>query len=320
MEDYIALSEIYVYDSKLFKSKNLKSFVRNHKIQENDMVKLKANKIGIKKNWIKKNLPSFNLKLEEFVDDKNSYFEVHSTLEKYGCKIFNPVTLSLDSTMVRFFTKDGKRTPYFTKKGLMKIMVLFNAVPENIFNWVYELVNGCMQAQLDNLSNISEMVNLNHIPVVKTINGKMVLSSHVYSIDKDDIVVDFKRVGDLKKEANLNQTVEGYKCPLFSQIQTNFHKGLIEAEQQFDLKVKDLKQEKVIQHLQQELEKEKCLKDQAISLTQSFIPGFNTETPKRRCSASIGPIDNGETKPSMSPIPPPKTFSGLGKLKPSKIH
>ena len=309
MEDYITLSEIYIYNSKLFKTKNLKSFVRNHKIQENDMVKLKANKIGIKKNWLKKNLPSFNLKLLEISENKEiDFFEVLPTLEKYSCKIFNPITLNLDSTMVQYFIKEGKRTPYFTKKGLVKIMVLFNDIPEHTFNWMYELINGRMQSQIDNLTNVLEMVNLNHIPIVKNINGKMVLPNHTYTIDKDDIVVDFKRIGDLKKEKDLNVSIEDYKCPLFSQFQTNFKKGLDEAEHQFNLKIKELKQEKVIQHLQQELEKEKCLKDQAISLTQSFIPGFNTA------------IDNGDIKPSPSPYnPPAKTISG-GKLKPSKIQ
>ena len=320
MEDYITLSEIYIYNPKLFKTKNLKSFVRNHKIQENDMVKLKANKIGIKKNWLKKNLPSFNLKLLEYSDSNDSdFFEVQSTLEKYGCKIFNPIALNLDSTTVQYFNKDGKRTPYFTRKGLIKIMVLFNDVPENIFNWTYELTNGSMQSQINNLSNVLEMVNLNHVPVVKNINGKMVLSNHIYTIDKGDVVVDFKRIGDLKKESDLTCSIDGYKCPLFSQIQTNFQKGLDEAEQNFNLKVKELIQEKVILHLQQELEKEKCLKDQAISLTQSFIPGFITETPFGR-SASIGPlgpIGNGEIKPSPSPY---IASSGTGKLKPSKIQ
>ena len=122
MEDYITLDEIYIHDPKLFKTtKNLKSFVKNHKIQENDMVLKGAKILGIKKNWIKKYIPSFNLKLQEF--DQGVFFEVLPTLEKYLPKIktFNPITFNLDSTTVKYFIIEGKRIPYFTKKGYVKI-------------------------------------------------------------------------------------------------------------------------------------------------------------------------------------------------------
>lgn len=134
MEDYITLSELYIYDSKLFKTKNLKSFLKNFKIQESDTVKLKGNKIGIKKTWIKKNIPSFNLKLEEIKERESiNFFEVVLTLEKYKCKTFNPINLNLDSTTVKYFLKEEKRTPYFTRKGLIKIMVHYNDLPDYIF-------------------------------------------------------------------------------------------------------------------------------------------------------------------------------------------
>jgi hypothetical protein len=307
MEDNINLNEIYIHDSKLFKAKNLKSFIKNHKIQEHDMVKLKGNKIGIKRSWIKKNIPSFNLKLEEMSDPESiNYFEVGPALEKYGCKTFNPISLNLDSTTVKYFIKEDKRTPYFTRKGLIKIMVLFNALQENIFDWMYELNNGCLQSQTNNLLNVSEMVNLNHTPIVKQVGGEAVLSNHIYNVNNQDIIVDFKRIGDLKKEPNLKLVLEDYKCPLYSQMQLNFEKSLHEAEANFNNKLKELKQEKVIQHLQQELDKEKSLKDQVLSLTQSFMPMS---------------MINGDIKPSPSPYisnnSPAKTLS---KLKPSKIQ
>ena len=52
MEEYVTLTELYVFDQKPFK-KNLKSFIKTFKVSESDMVVLKAGKVGIKKNWIK---------------------------------------------------------------------------------------------------------------------------------------------------------------------------------------------------------------------------------------------------------------------------
>lgn len=316
MEDYITLDEIYIYNSKLFKTKNLKSFIKHHKIQENDMVTTTSSKsnnkiLGIKKIWVKKNIPSFNLKLEELKNDQ--FFEVISTLEKYipKTKTFNPANLNLDSTMVKYFAQEGKRVPYFTQKGYIKIKILFNDFDDLNYVWLSELINGKLQPHLDNLENILEMLNLKHAPILKNINGDLVLSNHIYNINKNDIIVDFKRVGNLKKEPNLKNVIEDYKCPLYSQLQINFNTELKEAENNFNIKLKELKQEKVIQHLQQELDKEKSLKDQVLSLTQSFIP-----------MSTIG-----EIKPSPSPYinqnnhnSPTLKTSGFGKLKPSKIQ
>lgn len=308
MEDYITLNELYIHNPKLFKSKNLKSFIRNHKIQENDMVKLKGNKIGISRNWVKKNIPSFILKLKELNDTESvNFFEVTPTLEKYNCKSFNPINLNLDSSLVHYFMKDDKRTPYFTRKGLIKIMIHFNTLPENIFIWIHELLHGRLHSQIDNLTNMLEMVNMQHTPILKNINGDMVLSNHIYNINKEDIIVDYKRVGDLKKESNLKQVVEEYKCPVYSQLQSNFQKGLEEAEQNYSNKIKEMKQEKVIQHLQSELDKEKSLHHQVLSLTQSFTPA----------ALSYNYIPNGEIKSSQSPFKPKNECS---KLKPSKIQ
>ena len=310
MEDYITLIELYIYNPKLFKSKNLKSFIKTYKIDENDITRLKHGKVGIRKKWIKKNIPSFNFKLDEVSKENFNYFEVFPTLEKYGCKTFNPINLNIDSTMIKFFLKEGKRTPYFTNKGLIKIMILYNSLPDNIFNWIHELTNGQLQSQIDNLGNISEMINLNHVPVVKNINGDIVLSNHIYNINKDDIIVDFKRVGDLKKEVNLKPVIDNYKCPLYSQLQTNFQKGLEEAEQNFNHKLTMYKQEGIIQHLQQELDKEKSLKDQVLTLTQSFIPlSIINEKNKQSSSPRV------ESSPILK-----SSITSFGKLKPSKIQ
>jgi hypothetical protein len=254
--------------------------------------------IGIKTSWVKKNIPWFNLKLEEFVD--SNYFEVISTLEKYTPKVktFNPISLNLDSTMVKYFSKDGERIPYFTKKGYMKIKVLFNDVEDEAIDWLYKLTDGELKSQIKNLENVREMVNLNHVPILKHVNGKLVFSDHIYNIDKDDIIIDFKRVGDLKKEYDRGdfQDIEGYKCPLYSQMQLNFQKALEDVEKNFENKINELKQEKVIQHLKQELDKEKSLKDQVLSLTQSILPLNMDQSPH-------------QNKPSNKSI-----------LKPSKIH
>ena len=312
MEDYVTLNEIYIHDSKLFKTKNLKSFVKNHKISENDMVMKGSKILGIKKNWIKKNIPSLNLKLEEF-DNNNYFFEVLPVLEKYIPKIknFNPTAFNLDTTTIKYFMKDGVRTPYFTRKGYVKIKIFFNDFDNHGYEWLYELMNGVFQSQISNLDNIKEMVALNHAPIVKVVDGNMMISNHVFDINKDDIVVDFKRVGELKKETNLKQVIEAYKCPLYSQLQTTFVKSLKEVEDSFNAKIKELTHERVIQHLQQELDKEKCLKDQVLSLTQSFIPMS---------------VLNGEIKPSPSMSLCTSPFKSLdknpsfGKLKPSKIQ
>lgn len=276
MEDYITLSELYIYDSKLFKTKNLKSFLKNFKIQESDTVKLKGNKIGIKKTWIKKNIPSFNLKLEEIKERESiNFFEVVLTLEKYKCKTFNPINLNLDSTTVKYFLKEEKRTPYFTRKGLIKIMVHYNDLPDYIFEWINELNNGLLKPQVNNLKNVIEMVNLNHPPIIKKTDGVLSLSNQrttLYNVNTEDIIVDFKRIGDLKNEPNLSIVLDDYKCPVYSQLQLNLEKVLKEAKLDYQNSIKELKQEKVIQHLQQELEKEKSLKDQMLSLHQSFIP------------------------------------------------
>lgn len=276
MIDYITLNEIYIFNPKLFKNKSLKSFVKIHKIHNNDMV-TKDNKIlGIKKNWVKQNIPYFDHKLEEYNEKNCDFYEAIPTLRQYlpKLKTFNPIGLNLNSTLVKYFDKEGERTPYFTKKGYMKIKILFNDFDDQGYLWLYELTSGTLVPQLYNLQNIIEMVNLKHTPVIKNINGQMVLSNHIYNIEKEDIIVDFKRIGDLKKEKNLNYTIEDYKCPLYSQLQINFEKGLKEAETNYENKLKQLSHEKVIQHLQQELNKEKCLKDQVIALTQSFIPAF----------------------------------------------
>lgn len=276
--DYITLTEIYIYNPKLFKTKNLNSFVKSNKIQEVEITKLKSNKLGIKTSWVKKNLPSFSLKLKSAADIETSdeFFEVQSTLEKYKCKNFNPLNFNLDSSMVQYFDKDGQRVPYFNKKGLIKINMHFNDFEEDVFNWIHNLYSGQLRSHLHNLHNIIEMCNLDHVPIAKHVNGSVELCTRVYSVDDDDVMVDFKRIGDLKKEKNLKEVVAKYKCPLYSLLELNFKRKVENLEKDFESKIKELKQEKQIAHLQQELDKEKSLRDQAVSLTQSFIPPANS--------------------------------------------
>lgn len=298
MEEYITLTELYIFNQKLFK-KNLRSFLKNFKVSENDMVTIKPGKIGIKKTWVKKNIPSFNLKLEDYSpDSSNYYFQVKTILGKYNLKNFNPINLNMDSTMVKYFNFEGCRTPFFTKKGLNKIKVLYNDIPDDIYIWIEELLNGSLKSSLKNLNNVTEMVNLDHIPVFKVI-GSDVVQSQLYELEdlNNMTIVDFKRLGDLKNEKDLSEAIERYKCPGYSFLQNQYIKHLKKVEENFNNSVKELKQEKVIEQLQQQLEKEKCLKDQVLSLTQSFIPNFKEDQQK----------------------PLPKSSPSVGLLKPSKI-
>ena len=274
MEEYVTLAEIYIHDSNLFKHKNLKSFIKTRNIQDHDMVKLKGNKIALLNSWVAKNLPSFNLQLQDTQSQSEGWYEVYPILEKNKVKQFNPITLNLDSSMVTYFYKESKRVPYFNYKGLVKIMMHFNNFDQNIFDWIHELQNGSLQPHVSNLHDITEMANLVCVPVIKNVNGVPALCERVFNVDMDDVVVDFRKLGKLKKEADLQKVIDEYKCPIYAQLQLDFEKRLKEGEKNFNNAIKELKQEKVIQHLQQQLDKEKSLKDQALSLTQSFIPNF----------------------------------------------
>ncbi|AHL67611.1 hypothetical protein DH26_gp122 [Chloriridovirus anopheles1] len=254
----------------MFKNKNLKSFVKNNKIDEHDVVHLKNNKIGITYTWIKKNLPKFTLNLPPLNDIKQQELvEVKPTLEKYKCKSFNPVLLNLDSSSVQYYFVDKERTPFFTKKGLIKIMVLFNQLDDKIYDWITELHDGELKPHCENLPNVKEMVNLAHPPLIKNVGGNMTLHPNgLFDISLDDVVIDFKHVNDYKKDLDIVK----WKCPLFSQIQKKCKEEINSVEKSFEERLKELKQEKTIEVLKKELDKEKSLKDQALSLTQSFIP------------------------------------------------
>jgi hypothetical protein len=264
----VALSELYIHDRNLFKNKNLKSFVKNNKIGEHDVVRFKNNQIGITYSWIKKNLPKFNLNLAEYSPNEHRLVEVKSTLEKYKCKRFNPILLNLDSSSVHYYLVDKERTPFFTYKGLIKMMVLFNELEDNIYDWVAELHDGDLKAHCENLQNIKEMVNLPYPPLIKNGDATTLYPNGLFDISLDDVVIDFKHVNDYKKDLNIVK----WKCPLFSQIQKKCKQEIISIEKSFEEKLKELRQEKTIEALKKELDKEKSLKDQALSLTQSFIP------------------------------------------------
>jgi hypothetical protein len=116
------------------------------------------------------------------------------------------------------------------------------------------------------------MVTSNHIPVFKKINNRLV-PTQLYDVDglNDLFVVDFKKMGELDELKNIDD-FEKYKCPLFSCLQNKYLKDTKDLENRFNSTIKEIKQEKIIEHLQTQLENEKCLKDQVLSLTQSFIP------------------------------------------------
>lgn len=261
---YITLTELYIFNPAIFESKYLNNFLRTFKISEDDMVKLKGNQVGIKCDWVRKNIPSFNFNLTIPTDDR--YFEVKTVLEKYNCKSLNPISLRLDSTMVKYFLKESQRTPYFTVKGLIKIMVYYNDLDDVIFDWIYELNNGDLKPQQNNLNNIIEMVKLNHPPIVK--KNTMELSG-LCSFETGDTVVDFRRVGDFKKQKPT--TLSEYKCPIYSQVESHFQTTLKELQTEFNHKLN-------IQTLQHELEKEKM---KQVQLSQSLTPLPNFLKPSK---------------------------------------
>ena len=314
MEEYITLHEIYIHNPKLFKNKNLKGFIKTYKVEPNDMDKLKNNKIGIKLSWIKEKIPSFDDNLKFYDKKKHSFkfFDAKKILEKYGCKTFNPIKFNLNSSMVQYFfthsdLEHSERKPYFTWKGLFKIMVFYSDISENTLRWIFELEHGNLKLQKDQLNNIVEMVNSQHTPIIRIVDDRMITLDHFYDINNDDIIIDFKKIHDFKTEIDL-KTIDTFKCPLYSQLQKNFRNDLKEAEKNYEIKLKEINQEKVIQYYQQELKKEKSLKDQMVLLTQSLIPHLNEEY-KPTSSHSL----EKERKPTLS------SSSEKVCLKPSKI-
>lgn len=274
----ITLTELYIYDRSLFKIKNLKSFLKTHKVPEHDVSRLKGNKIGVTSAWVKKNLPQFKLNLLDPTSSTEPVFDVKTILEKYKCKNFNPILLNLDSSTVKYYLVSDERTPFFTKKGLIKIMVLFDQFDDNIYEWVSELWEGDLKTCVTNLSNVKEMVSADHPPIVKKDK-----KGNIYDISLDDTIIDFKHIHDYKMDNDLSK----WKCPLFSQVLNLCQQKIRETETIYENQVKELKQDKMIQVLKQELDKEKSLKDQALSLTQSFVPHRFIASPEHHESPQI---------------------------------
>lgn len=318
MEDYISLQEIYVYNSTLFKPKSLKSFLRTQPITEDDYIK-KGSKIEIKAAWVKQHMPAFDQTLQTFTNEKSKVFEVSSII-----KNFNPIQLNMDSSCVKYLSKDGKRTPFFTIKGYIKVMALHNTIPDQTLAWISELMYGRLQQHLDSLEDVVEMVSAQHVPIVKVINDEWMLSDTSVT-EYSDVIVDFRKVGQLKKEQDKNiNALEKYKCPIYKQMKTSFDKRVEEVQIAFKTQLKEIEQKHVIQSLHQELDKEKSLKDQAISLTQSFVPNFD----KRLISPIDSPpcgkraIQVATRCPSGNERQIPKgsgTPNGKGSLRPSKM-
>jgi hypothetical protein len=325
MVEFITLYEIYVHNPKLFKNKNLKSFIKLNDISDNDVCtsidgRSKGN-IGISKKWIKKNLPTLSLTIPSIDSDflkvsgtglmagaglrsqsGNHYFEAQTTLAKYGVKKFNPTIFNFDFTSVEYFLKDNQRTPYLTRKGLHKLMIIYNDIPDQVYSWIDELIDGGLQSHHLNLPNVVEMVNTVCIPAMREVDGKMILKQGVYSLERSDVLVDFRRIADLKTDnGSVQHKLDEYKCPVFAQLQTMHEQIVREAEQR-------LKQEKKIQRLEQELEMEKSLKNQVLSLTQSFVPHCVVQSPPfpetRRTSPTLRPPGSEGGVPNAATLRP----------------
>jgi metal-sulfur cluster biosynthetic enzyme len=249
MDEYITLTELYIFNPYLFKTKNLNGFIKTYNVQEKDIRKFKYGIIAINEKWVQTAIPDFNVNIEPWCENDEVY-DVKEVLEKVKCKTFNPIALKLNSSMVVFFIQNGQRTPFFTRKGYLKIMLMFDRVEDEMYNWIYELNQGSLVGSLNNLNNIKEMIKADHPPIVKC-NGTLILTSHLYDIDLDDTVVDIKKLYDIEQEQNLKNNLTKYKCPVYSQLQ---------------LKYKMLIKEMEIKQLQEKL-----------SLTQSMIP----QEPKR---------------------------------------
>ena len=175
-DDFITLNEIFIQQPSLFKTKNLNSFLKKNNVQKSDYVK----NLGLKKQWVQENL-SLNLKLFDFNEQEFPDFkEVKIVLERFGCKKFDPVKFNLNSSHVKYFNYNGLRTPFFTKSGYLKIRMFFNDLPSTIFDWIFELVDGRLKSQKDQILDVISMVNLKHVPIFKNINGEMVFSDNIF--------------------------------------------------------------------------------------------------------------------------------------------
>jgi hypothetical protein len=311
--EYVTLEELYVHSPKSFKTKYLKGYIKTFNIPEEDVACFKGGRLGVSLTWLKANLSTFKTQLTRITDDIDheqlDYFEVQKTLEKYNLKVFNPMNLKMNSTTVKYFLKNGKRTPYFTRKGLVKITIHFDDTPEPLlWDWIFDLMHGDLKHKVGELENVKEMVKRSHPPVVRRVDNKMVLVDHIYDLQADDRVIDFQRVASLKKDLD---NARAYTCPLFDRMRLTFEA----AVEQYEQKYKELVKDKVISHLKQELEKEKSLKDQAVTLTQSFIPkmydGMLPPTLQTTTLRSISPI--------ASPIALRTTTPTSASLRPSKM-
>jgi hypothetical protein len=119
-QQYISLTEIYITDRNLFKSKNLKGFLTTHSVPESAVQKIKG-KLHISLAWVKKNLSSFKTSLPDVAlaspGCEDEFFEIKSTLATIGGKYFNPITLNFDSTHIKYFHIQHLEYLTLQKKG-----------------------------------------------------------------------------------------------------------------------------------------------------------------------------------------------------------
>ncbi|ABF82058.1 hypothetical protein MIV028R [Invertebrate iridescent virus 3] len=336
MDQYITLVELYIYDCNLFKSKNLKSFYKVHRVPEGDIVpKRRGGQLaGVTKSWVETNLVHFPLWLSEWDETRwgvLNHYPLESWLEKnVSSKVpVNPVMWNFDSECLVYFFHNGRRTPFLTPKGVVKLQVFYNLMSGKEVEWFYEISNGFLKPHLHQLSNVRELVRLKHAPVVVGAGGPRLVTEGVYSLRDDDFVVDCSQIAAVKRaieRGESHQSLRKYQCPLFVALTDKFQDTVKLVEKKFEVQLNELKAETTIQVLREQLRQEKKLKEQVLSLTQSFIPtiggrgeefGKPDETPS---SASVGD-DNfpSSTNHTFEARRRPSSLSSGGALKPSKI-
>lgn len=257
MQQHVSLAELYVYDSSLFKkSKHLNAFVKLHAVPAEDVVKLNGGKLAVTASWVASNITDFVLSLPRL---GTNLVEAKTALAAYGCKSFNPHVFNLDSTMIVYLDVEKARVPYLTPRGVAKLALYFNKCDAKILDWVVELQSGGLSGFVDRLEAAKCMFGK---PVFARRRGdKFEVCDNIVEMSTQDIVVDRRAISDLREELRLDpkrQDVEKHSCKLFTRLQT------LHAEQ-----LRELDFKKTVCKLEMELEKEKSLKDQALSLTQS---------------------------------------------------
>jgi hypothetical protein len=156
--------------------------------------------------------------------------------------------------------------------------MFLNNYDDSIFAWINELERGQLKEDKHNLHNVKEMLLCKFPPILKNTPKGLGLSDNVFDVSLDDVIVNFRTIGDLHQDmkvstpSGVDQLASKYRCPLYTKLQEEFQVKMKELKIKHENQIKDLKQEKIVHTLEQELDKEKSLKIQALALTQSFVP------------------------------------------------